>query len=126
MWLNNMDDYKTTKYVYDNLTNDIPEELKKIKDYLIKKSTWIIGGDGWAYDIGFSGIDHILASNDNVNILVLNTEVYSNTGGQASKASPKGSIASFATSGKKNNSKDLARIAMSYPDVYVGPNKFRR
>lgn len=119
MWLNNMDDYKTTKYVYDNLTNDIPEELKKIKDYLIKKSTWIIGGDGWAYDIGFSGIDHILASNDNVNILVLNTEVYSNTGGQASKASPKGSIASFATSGKKNNSKDLARIAMSYPDVYV-------
>ena len=119
MWLNNMDDYKTTKYVYDNLTNDIPEELKKIKDYLIKKSTWIIGGDGWAYDIGFSGIDHLLASNDDVNILVLNTEVYSNTGGQASKASPKGSIASFATSGKKNNSKDLARIAMSYPDVYV-------
>ena len=119
LWLNNSDDYKITKYVYDNLSDDLPKELLDIKDYIIKKSTWIIGGDGWAYDIGFSGIDHVLASNDDVNILVLNTEVYSNTGGQASKASPKGSIASFATSGKKNNSKDLARIALSYPHVYV-------
>ena len=79
----------------------------------------MIGGDGWAYDIGFSGIDHVLASNDNINILVLDTQVYSNTGGQASKASPKGSIASFATDGKKTSKKDLARIALSYPHVYV-------
>lgn len=79
----------------------------------------MIGGDGWAYDIGFSGIDHVLASGENVNILVLDTQVYSNTGGQASKSTPKGMIASFATNGKKTAKKDLARIALSYPNCYV-------
>jgi len=118
-WINNYDNYEITKNVYDNLNNDIPEELKELKDYIPSRNYWCIGGDGWAYDIGFSGIDHVLASNDNINILVLDTEVYSNTGGQSSKASKAGSIASFATSGKKTNKKDLARIAMTYPNAYV-------
>lgn len=119
-WLNNYDDYKTTKEVYDNLDdNTLPKELLEIKDYIPKRSIWIVGGDGWAYDIGYGGIDHILSSNDDVNILVLDSQVYSNTGGQASKSSPKGSIASFATSGKNSNKKDLARMALAYPHVYV-------
>ena len=119
-WLENPDDYENTKYVYDNLNDDIPQDLKDIKDYIVSKTVWTIGGDGWAYDIGFGGIDHIIASNDNVNILVLDSQVYSNTGGQASKASPKGVIAEFASAGKKTSKKDLARVAMSYPNVYVG------
>ena len=118
-WINNYDNYEITKNVYDNLNNDIPNELKELKDYIPSRNYWCIGGDGWAYDIGFSGIDHVLASNDNINILVLDTEVYSNTGGQSSKASKAGSIASFATAGKRTNKKDLARIAMSYPNAYV-------
>lgn len=118
-WLNNYDDYEITKYVYDNLTSDIPKELKELKEYIPSRNYWCIGGDGWAYDIGFGGIDHVLSSNDNINILVLDTEIYSNTGGQASKSTNIGSIASFATSGKKTNKKDLARIAMTYPNVYV-------
>ena len=118
-WLDNYDDYKITKEVYDNLSNDIPEELKSLKDYIISRNIWCVGGDGWAYDIGFGGIDHVLSSNDNINILVLDTQIYSNTGGQSSKATPLGSIASFATSGKKTSKKDLARIAMSYPNCYV-------
>ena len=117
-WLNDPDDYENTLYVYNNL-KDMPKELEDIKDYIIAKSIWTIGGDGWAYDIGFGGIDHILASNDNVNILVLDSQVYSNTGGQASKATPKGAVAEFASAGKKTSKKDLARIAMSYPNVYV-------
>ena len=119
-WLENPNDYQNTKYVYDNLTDDIPDSLKDIKEYIVAKTIWTIGGDGWAYDIGFGGIDHVLASNDNVNILVLDSQVYSNTGGQASKASPKGVIAEFASAGKKTSKKDLARVAMSYPNVYVG------
>lgn len=118
-WLENPNSYEVTKYVYDNLTDNIPEELKQLKDYIITRNIWCIGGDGWAYDIGFSGIDHVLASNDNIKILVLDSQVYSNTGGQSSKSSPKGAIASFASTGKVNNKKDLARIAMSYPDAYV-------
>ncbi len=119
-WLNNPDDYQNTLEVYEQLDkNLLPEELKQYKDYIISRSIWTIGGDGWAYDIGFSGIDHVLASNDNVNILVLNSEVYSNTGGQASKATGLGAIAAFASSGKKVAKKDLASIAMSYPNVYV-------
>ena len=118
-WLDNYDDYKITKEVYDNLNNDLPNELKELKDYIISRNIWCIGGDGWAYDIGFGGIDHVLSSNDNINILVLDTQIYSNTGGQSSKATPIGSIASFATSGKKTSKKDLARIAMSYPNCYV-------
>ena len=118
-WLDNCDDYNITKNVYDNLNDDIPMELKELKDYIPSRNYWCIGGDGWAYDIGFSGIDHVLASNDNINILVLDTEVYSNTGGQSSKSTRLGSIASFATSGKKTSKKDLARIAMSYKNAYV-------
>ena len=118
-WLDNYDNYEITKNVYDNLTEEIPEELKELKDYIPSRNYWCIGGDGWAYDIGFSGIDHVLASNDNINILVLDTEVYSNTGGQSSKSSKAGSIASFTTSGKRTNKKDLARIAMSYKNAYV-------
>ncbi|MBQ9318178.1 MAG: pyruvate:ferredoxin (flavodoxin) oxidoreductase [Bacilli bacterium] len=118
-WLDNYDDYKITKEVYNNLNDNIPEELKPLKDYIISRNIWCVGGDGWAYDIGFGGIDHVLSSNDNINILVLDTQIYSNTGGQSSKATPVGSIASFATSGKKTSKKDLARIAMAYPNCYV-------
>ena len=94
-------------------------EILKDKDYLAKKSMWILGGDGWAYDIGFGGVDHALASGENINILVFDTEVYSNTGGQASKATPCGSVAQFAATGKATKKKDLAAIAMSYGYVYV-------
>ena len=118
-WLENPTSYECTLDVYNNLTDNIPDELKKLKDNLVHRNVWCIGGDGWAYDIGFSGIDHVLASNDNIKILVLDSQVYSNTGGQSSKSSPKGSIASFTASGKINNKKDLARIAMSYPQAYV-------
>ena len=95
------------------------EEILKLKDYFTKKSVWIVGGDGWAYDIGFGGLDHVLASGENVNILVLDTEVYSNTGGQSSKSTPTGAFAKFASSGKTNAKKNLGAIAMTYPDVYV-------
>ena len=118
-WLDNYDDYEITNKIYNNLTDDIPSELKELKEYIPSRNYWCIGGDGWAYDIGFSCIDHVLASNDNINILFLDTEVYSNTGGQSSKSSHMGSIASFTTSGKKTNKKDLARIAMSYKNAYV-------
>jgi pyruvate-ferredoxin/flavodoxin oxidoreductase len=86
---------------------------------LVKKSVWIIGGDGWAYDIGYGGLDHVLASGRNVNILVLDTEVYSNTGGQASKSTPRGAVAKFAAGGKPAPKKDLGLMAMSYGNVYV-------
>ena len=95
------------------------EDFLKDKDYAAKKSQWIFGGDGWAYDIGFGGLDHVIASGENVNILVFDTEVYSNTGGQASKATPVGSVAQFAAAGKSVKKKDLAAIAMSYGYVYV-------
>ena len=94
-------------------------EILKDKDYLAKKSVWILGGDGWAYDIGFGGLDHALASGENINVLVFDTEVYSNTGGQASKSTPCGSVAQFAATGKAQKKKDLAAIAMSYGYVYV-------
>ncbi len=119
-WLQNIDNYEITKEVYDSLDYSLcPKELVSLKEYIPYRTIWTIGGDGWAYDIGYGGIDHVLASGDNVNILVLDTQIYSNTGGQASKSSPKGSIASFATSGKKQNKKDLARMALSIPNVYV-------
>ncbi len=118
-YIENMDDLNKTTEVYNHVNDTWPKEIVELKEYIKARSIWMIGGDGWAYDIGFGGIDHVLASNENVNILVLDTQVYSNTGGQASKASPKGAIASFATSGKTTNKKDLARIAMSYPNVYV-------
>ncbi|MDO4162343.1 MAG: pyruvate:ferredoxin (flavodoxin) oxidoreductase [Pseudomonadota bacterium] len=95
------------------------KHLSELADYLVKKSVWIIGGDGWAYDIGFGGVDHVIASGRNVNILVVDTGVYSNTGGQQSKATPMGASAKFATAGKELPKKDLAMIAMSYGNVYV-------
>jgi pyruvate-ferredoxin/flavodoxin oxidoreductase len=94
-------------------------KIEELADYLVDKSVWSIGGDGWAYDIGYGGLDHVLAMNRNVNLLVLDTEVYSNTGGQASKATPTGSVAKFAASGKKTGKKDLGRMAMSYGYVYI-------
>jgi pyruvate-ferredoxin/flavodoxin oxidoreductase len=95
------------------------KELLELKQYFVKKSQWIIGGDGWAYDIGFGGLDHVLASGENVNVLVLDTEVYSNTGGQSSKATPAAAVAKFATAGKQIRKKDLGMIAKSYGYVYV-------
>ncbi len=99
--------------------NELKDYILNNKDFAAKKSQWILGGDGWAYDIGFGGVDHVLASNKNVNILVFDTEVYSNTGGQSSKATPTGAIAQFAAAGKEVKKKDLAAIAMSYGYVYV-------
>ena len=94
-------------------------QLLAVADNLIARSVWIVGGDGWAYDIGYGGLDHVLASGRNVNILVLDTEVYSNTGGQASKATPRGAVAKFAAAGKSIGKKDLGMIAMAYGNVYV-------
>ena len=94
-------------------------DLLGLADALVKKTVWIVGGDGWAYDIGFGGLDHVLASGRNVNVLVLDTEVYSNTGGQASKATPRGAVAKFAAGGKAMGKKDLAMIAMTYGSIYV-------
>ncbi|MGE0156237.1 MAG: pyruvate:ferredoxin (flavodoxin) oxidoreductase [Geobacter sp.] len=99
--------------------NKVAKLLLPIADYLVKKSVWCIGGDGWAYDIGFGGLDHVIASGKNINLLVLDTEVYSNTGGQASKATPIGAVAQFAAAGKPVGKKDLGMIAMSYGTVYV-------
>jgi pyruvate-ferredoxin/flavodoxin oxidoreductase len=98
---------------------EIIQEIKDKKDYLIKKSMWIVGGDGWAYDIGYGGLDHVLASGENVNVLVFDTEIYSNTGGQSSKSTPTGAVAKFAASGKKVKKKDLGMIAATYGYVYV-------
>ena len=95
------------------------KELFELRQYIVKKSNWMFGGDGWAYDIGYGGLDHVLASGDDVNILVLDTEVYSNTGGQASKSTPAGSVAKFASSGKPVKKKDLAAISMTYGNIYV-------
>ncbi|MGD9826569.1 pyruvate:ferredoxin (flavodoxin) oxidoreductase [Desulfobacter sp.] len=97
----------------------ILKEINDEQDLFVKKSHWVFGGDGWAYDIGFGGLDHVLASGDDINILVLDTEVYSNTGGQSSKATPTGAIAKYAASGKKIGKKDMARMMMSYGYVYV-------
>ena len=118
-WLNNMNNYDICKEVYKEIDYKKHPYLNDMKDYIVPKSMWIVGGDGFAYDIGYDGIDHVLSKNDNINIMVLDTEVYSNTGGQASKSSNYGATASFASSGKNNYKKDLARIAMCYPHVYV-------
>ncbi len=95
------------------------KQLNSVADYLVKKSVWILGGDGWAYDIGYGGLDHVLASGRNVNVLVVDTEVYSNTGGQASKATPLGAVAKFAAAGKPVGKKDLGMISMTYGNIYV-------
>ncbi|ABR50727.1 pyruvate flavodoxin/ferredoxin oxidoreductase domain protein [Alkaliphilus metalliredigens QYMF] len=126
-WLEGKDQAQPSKEATYNMLplfdaakgNPIIDEIIEKKDFLVKKSQWIFGGDGWAYDIGFGGLDHVIASGDDINILVMDTEVYSNTGGQSSKASPTAAIAKFAASGKKTKKKDLGMIAMSYGYVYV-------
>ena len=125
-WLDNRNDYAVTREVADKLVPlmeacgcDSCKALLTLKHYIPSRSQWIFGGDGASYDIGYGGLDHVLASGENVNILVLDTEVYSNTGGQSSKATPAGAIAKFAASGKKIRKKDLGMMAMSYGYVYV-------
>ena len=125
-WMENRNSGLVTKEVAPKLVaalegNDAPwaQEIISLKDYLVKSSQWIIGGDGWAYDIGYGGLDHVIANREDVNILVVDTEVYSNTGGQSSKSSRTGSIAKFTAAGKPGFKKDLASIAMSYGHVYV-------
>ncbi len=132
-WLEDPQDAKITKDAAEQIKAALPAALEAVDgdaaeslkfvanntELLVKKSIWIFGGDGWAYDIGFGGLDHVLASGEDVNVLVLDTEVYSNTGGQASKSTPTGAIAKFAASGKKIRKKDLGRIAMTYGYVYV-------
>ena len=132
-WGANMKNVEITRKCADTIKAALPEaikaasgELKSVletiyadSDCIVKKSFWIIGGDGWAYDIGYGGLDHVLAQDEDVNVLVLDTEVYSNTGGQASKASPTGSVAKFAAAGKRTKKKDLGMMAMSYGYVYV-------
>ncbi len=105
--------------VLKNSSDDSAKKIMELEQYLIKKSMWIIGGDGWAYDIGYGGVDHVLASGEDVNLLVLDTEVYSNTGGQASKASQTAAVAKFATAGKEIRKKDLGAIYMTYGYVYI-------
>lgn len=129
-WINTMDDGSlskvSSKKVIDSILNykdysksAILKEIINKKDFLVKKSQWIIGGDGWAYDIGFGGVDHVLASGEDVNLFVMDTEVYSNTGGQSSKSTQTGAIAKFASLGKRTKKKDLGLMAMSYGYVYV-------
>ncbi len=125
-WIENFNNAEGTKeasakviVACEKEKDPIAKEILAFKQYLIKKSVWIFGGDGWAYDIGYGGLDHVLASGEDVNVLVLDTEVYSNTGGQSSKATPIGAVAKFAASGKKIRKKDLGMMAMSYGYVYV-------
>ncbi len=125
-WLENRNDAKITREVADALIPmcetcgcDTCRQLVEYKTFIPARSQWIFGGDGWAYDIGYGGLDHVLASGENVNVMVLDTEVYSNTGGQSSKSTPVGAIAKFAASGKKVRKKDLGMMAMSYGYVYV-------
>ncbi|MDA3865877.1 MAG: pyruvate:ferredoxin (flavodoxin) oxidoreductase [Salinivirgaceae bacterium] len=125
-WIETKDDSKTSQEastavveVLKKESHGIAKEIMDLKDYLAKKSVWIIGGDGWAYDIGYGGLDHVIASGEDVNLLVLDTEVYSNTGGQSSKATPVGAVAKFAASGKKIRKKDLGMMAMTYGYVYI-------
>ena len=113
-------DYESSKVIYNNIDKLNNPQLSELKEFVKSKSFWIVGGDGWAYDIGYNGLDHVLSTGEDVNILVLDTEVYSNTGGQASKSSKIGAVAKFASTGKKLAKKDLARMALSYPHVYVG------
>ena len=107
------------KSILETIDTDEARKLNQLTQYLRKKAVWILGGDGWAYDIGYGGVDHVLASGEDINILVMDTEVYSNTGGQRSKATPLGASAKFAVSGKKSSKKSLALQAVSYQNVYV-------
>jgi pyruvate-ferredoxin/flavodoxin oxidoreductase len=125
-WLTSHEDAKVSRQVSEKVVEacskdnaPVCKEILDLKNYLVKKSFWVFGGDGWAYDIGYGGLDHVLASGENINVLVLDTEVYSNTGGQASKSTPAGAVAKFAASGKKIRKKDLGQMAMTYGYVYV-------
>ena len=131
-WLHYKEDGETSKEIskkiagilvdFKSSDNDIMhliDEIKQRSEYLTKRSQWIVGGDGWAYDIGYGGLDHVMASGEDVNVLVFDTEIYSNTGGQASKSTPTAAIAKFASSGKKSGKKDLGRMMMTYGNVYV-------
>ena len=125
-WLDNCQDFKATSEVYDVVIpmleangKDYAKSILDVKEHITRRSQWIFGGDGWAYDIDFGGLDHVIANQENVNILILDTEVYSNTGGQSSKSSPTGSIALFTAAGKTGKKKDIAQIAMTYGHVYV-------
>ncbi|WP_321419161.1 pyruvate:ferredoxin (flavodoxin) oxidoreductase [uncultured Desulfobacter sp.] len=125
-WIAGMDNLEASqkygselKQLLKDASSGILKEIYGENDLFVKKSHWVFGGDGWAYDIGFGGLDHVLASGDDINILVLDTEVYSNTGGQSSKATPTGAIAKYAASGKKIGKKDMARMMMSYGYIYV-------
>jgi pyruvate-ferredoxin/flavodoxin oxidoreductase len=113
------DRVKLLKEKLQSLKTAEARDLLAVADMFVKKSVWIVGGDGWAYDIGYGGLDHVLASGANVNVLVLDTEVYSNTGGQMSKATPLGAVAKFAFGGKPRPKKDLGMMAMTYGNVYV-------
>ncbi|MFA7081030.1 MAG: pyruvate:ferredoxin (flavodoxin) oxidoreductase [Bacteroidales bacterium] len=126
LWIDNRENAEITQQVYDRLVPtleacgcDVCKGLYENRQFIVQKSQWIFGGDGWAYDIGYGGLDHVMASGENVNILVMDTEVYSNTGGQASKATPVGAIAKFAAAGKRIRKKDLGMIATTYGYVYV-------
>ena len=131
-WLENKEQGELSKVyareieaMLDHKVINLPEaqsllsQIEERRDYLVKRSQWIIGGDGWAYDIGYGGLDHVLASGENINVLVFDTEIYSNTGGQASKSTPMAAMAKFAASGKRTRKKDLGRMMMSYGNVYV-------
>ena len=132
-WLDNMNDGEKSKELRNRIVDLIETEITNPdtdfnpvlieiidrSDYLAKKSIWVFGGDGWAYDIGYGGLDHVIATGHDVNILVLDTEVYSNTGGQASKSTPTGAVAKFAAGGKPTRKKDLGRMAMTYGYAYV-------
>ncbi|MEG2727254.1 MAG: pyruvate:ferredoxin (flavodoxin) oxidoreductase [Bacilli bacterium] len=119
-WLNNINNFDITQSIKEELKEkEIPQDLKLLLDYIPSRTVWIIGGDGWAYDIGYGGLDHVLSSNENIKILVLDTEVYSNTGGQRSKSTQIGAVAEFASTGKYNYKKDLFKIAMNIPNVFV-------
>lgn len=125
-WLDNKDIGDGTREraerlveVLEKENSEIAKEILKDKEYFVKRSQWIFGGDGWAYDIGYGGLDQVIAMNENVNILVFDTEIYSNTGGQSSKSTPTAAIAKFAASGKRTKKKDLGRMAMTYGYVYV-------
>ena len=107
------------KYVAEGKFTEVTSQLAELKDYFVKRSNWILGGDGWAYDIGYGGLDHVLASGEDINVLVFDTEVYSNTGGQASKATPVAAMAKFAAAGKRSKKKDLGMMAATYGNVYV-------
>ena len=119
-WIDNIEDSKITLEVKNELIGkNIPKELSTLIDYIPSRKVWIVGGDGWAYDIGFGGLDHVLRSNENIKVLVLDTEVYSNTGGQTSKSTRTGAVAEFSYNGKLKPKKDLFQIAMNIPNTYV-------